>query len=175
MSNQITKLREQISAKKQAIADLDAAGLPDDGAMALWRMHVDRAAADYFKVVGHLAINTIAARQDSDINFSGATGLVFGQSDKFVIGAICRHLGKAITDDLKAEIVRIQGDYPPGVSDQKRAADRKRLARELLALERAEEAEIEADLLRGNQVERRADADPAAVLGVPDDVLETLK
>lgn len=171
MSDKIFKLRQQLVDKKQAIADLDAAGLPDGDVMALWQAHVDRAIADYSKVVGNLASTTLVARQEQDIDFAGATGLVFGHADKFLTGVVFRHLEKAITDDLKAEIARIKGEYPPGVSDQKRAADRKRLGRELLALERAEEAEIEAELLRGNQIERRADADPRAVLGIPDDAL----
>lgn len=171
MSNEISKLREQISAKKQAISDLEGAGLPDVAAMALLQVNVDRAVGDYRKVVGRLATNTLVARREPDVDFATAAGLVFGGADRFLLGAIFRHLGKAIIDDVKAEIARIQGDYPPGVSDQKRATDRKRLERELLSLERLEEAEIDAELLRGIQVERRADANPGAILAIPDDAL----
>lgn len=171
MSGQILKLREQISAKKQAIAALENAGLPAASAMALWQGNVERAVSGYSEVVRRLAATTITARHDSDVDFAGATGLVFGNSDRFIVGAIFRHLEQEITADLRTEIARIQGDYPPGVDDKKRVADHKRLVRELLALERTEEAEIEAELLRGNQIERRADANPAAVLAVPDDAL----
>lgn len=171
MNEKIIKLREQISAKKQALADLDAAGLPADDALGLLQARVDRAVADYYKAVARLATSTIAARHDADVDFSGALGTVFGQPENFIIGAIFRHLGTKVVEDVWAEIARIQGEHPPGINDQKLAAERKRLVRELLSLERQEEAEIEAELLLGNQVERRSDADPRAVLAIPDDVL----
>jgi len=171
IDNKISKLREQISAKKQAIADLDDAGLPPADALRLLDVNLAEARSAYTKAVSRLAASTLVARSDTDIHLNAATGALFGKSDEFVVGAIFTLLGDRIAEDVQAEISRMTADFPSGISDQKRAVDRKRLVREMLALERAEEAEIEAELLRGNQIERRADADPRAVLGIHDDAL----
>lgn len=168
----IDTIRPAIFATKARIAALEAAGQPAEQALRLLGAHFDRAAGNYDDAIDKLARQTAAARREGDIGFSTVTGEIFNAPGEFLLGAVFRHLGKPILADVRAALRRLGDDVPQGVADADRAESLASLRTELRALERQEEAEIIAQAILGNSIARRPDADPAVVLGIPDDVCE---
>ena len=167
----IDTIRTGIFATKARIAALEAAGQPAEQALRLLCAHFERAAGNYDDVIDKLARQTAAARREGDIGFSLATGEIFDAPGEFLLGAVFKHLGKPILADVRAALRRLD-DLPQGVADADRAEALAGLRADLRALERREEAEIMAQAIMGNFIARRPDADPAAVLGIPETVCQ---
>jgi hypothetical protein len=170
MSRQkITKLRAEIAEKQLQLGEIETAGAPGEHTRQLLAEKLEDLAGEYRKVIGDLARGCLNARTDIDFSVRRACGMTIGRPDEFIVGALVAHLGDKIVGDIESEMGRIAADYPALLSDNEQAAGLAKVKGELRALERQEEALLEAEELAGNQIERRPDADPVAVLGLPDD------
>ncbi len=173
MSTQkITALRVQIARLQAEIDHVATAGRPVAATLPDIVERLALLAEPYRKGIARAAREVIAAR-DGDVSLAAAFNLTFAR-EEFAIGAIVALLGERIVGDLEAEIESQVDQMPPAMTDAEHRTELQRLRNELRTLERDEEALIVAEEARGNRIDRRPDADPAAVLGIPDGILEEL-
>ena len=171
----VSELRQAIAAKQGEVADLEAAGLPLATGLQFLQAQIDELTAYYERRVQGIAHDVLAARPGSGVSLQRAAWPAPGSAEQFCLAAIFKHLGPQIYADVKAEIENAKGDFPATMEEVERIAQLKLRRRELLDLERKEEAAIVAEAVRGNVIDRRSDASAAAILGIPDAVLEGLK
>ena len=170
--NNLEKIRVDIAALKTRIATAESAGAPLEVASRLLQEQFDDLAGKYRHEVTRLAEAVMAARTGADIQCRHAFGMLYGKSDEFIIGALVHHLGDAISADIQREITNRADSFPPPLADAERATQLADLRRELRALERNEERMIATEEQEGKVIDRRPDADPVAVLGIPDGFCE---
>ena len=172
MNPKITKLRDEIVALQTKLAAVESAGAPAVHTQKLLATQMDDLAIKYRTAISRLAVACIGARDDGDIRLRSHFDMTYGNPGEFLAGALVAHLGDKILEDVAAEMEFISPVYPAALADGDRDAELVRLRRELRSLGRQEEALIEAEELAGNFVERRPDADPVVVLGIPDQFCE---
>ncbi len=170
-TTKIEKIRGEIAAKQLELTDAENAGAPYDEVVSeLLAQHAAGLLEPYFRATNGVARAAVGARDAGDLSLARAFGLTFGNADGFLAGAIVRHLGSEIIADIRDEMARIADCFPPPLADGERQARLAKLKAEIRALGRREEAEIEAEEMAGNHIDRRPDADPVCVLGIPDAV-----
>lgn len=171
MTNKIETLRLAVDAKRAELVAVENAGLPENYVRKLIGEQLEVLAGGYHAGVNRAARLCLGVRDRAELSLHRAFGLSFdSQAAAFLIGAIAAHLGDQIAADISARMKEINGDFPPQLAEAERDKLIAELKRELRALERREEAEIETAEAHGLPVLRRADADPIAVLAVPDSV-----
>lgn len=171
--SKLFEIRAAISAKSEDLAAVEQAGAPADAIAAGLQASLDMLCERYDLAVESLASECLTEQQPGALSVRRAFGLNHSTvAIEFLVAALLRHCGPAIHQDLQAAIERQAPGLPKPLSTEQRARNAAKLRAELRALQREEEAEILAELVRGNEIERRADADPAAILGIPDAVLE---
>ena len=160
----VEKARRRVEELRVEIARTEAAPVPSGVAKA-------RAVAE---------IDALAARGAPDVLglVEGAEGVRWPRTAAHGRGgatvAVVDTLGLAAflhADALKAAVVAEidrRADDEAALSDEQRATRLADLATAQLAMERQEEAAVEAAAAAGFTVERRPDADPRAVLGLAD-------
>ena len=169
-TTKIEKIRGEIAEKQLELTNAENAGAPNEVVSGLLSDNVAGLLEPYDRAIGSLARAAVGARDAGDLSLARAFGLTFGNADGFLAGAIVRHLGSEIIADIRDEMARIADDYPQPLADGERQARLAKLKADIRALERQEEAVIEAEEMAGNHIDRRPDADPVAVLGIPDAV-----
>jgi hypothetical protein len=170
-SPKLAALRGQIARLQSDIHQVAAAGRPVAVTLPHVAEQLDHLAEPYRKGIARAAVEVLAAR--GSVSLHSAFNLSYA-APEFAVGAIAALLRDRILADLEKEIESIADRMPPSMTDEQQRAEGRRLRNELRALEREEEALIVAEEARGNHIERRPDADPAAVLGIPDGILEEL-
>ena len=170
MSQKIDKLRGEIASKQAELSAAIEAGRPPELTGALVRAQIADLAESYQRKVRNLAGVCLTARTENDVTLSAAVGFYPGAVGEFALGMLAAHLGDKLLADLQAEIKLLAPGLPEPMDDAERTARIAQLRRELRVLEREEESLIEAEEMRGNAIERRVDADPVAVLGIPDEI-----
>ncbi len=173
-TTKIEKIRGEIAAKQLELTDAENAGAPYEVVSGLLSDEVAGLLEPYFRATSGVAREAVGARDAGDLSLARAFGLTFGNADGILAGAIVRHLGSEIIADIRAEMARIADDYPQPLADGDRQVRLAKLKAEIRALGRQEEAVIEAEEMAGNHIDRRPDADPVAVLGIPDGVAREL-
>lgn len=171
--SKLSEIRTAISAKSEDLAAVEQAGAPADAIAAGLQSSLEMLCERYDLAIDNLAKECLTEQQPGTLSVRRAFGLNLETvAIDFLAAALLRHCGPAIRQDLQAAIERQAPGLPKPLSAVQRARNGAKLRAELRALQREEEAEILAELVRGNEIERRADADPAAILGIPDAVLE---
>lgn len=170
--SKILEIRAAIAAKSSDLADVEQAGAPADAIATSLQDNLDVLCESYDRAIENLASECLTQQQPVALSVRRALGLNLGEvTIEFLVAGLLRHCGPAILQDLRAAIERQAPGLPKPLSAEQRARNAAKLRADLRAMQREEEAEILAELDRGNEIERRADADPAAVLGIPDAVL----
>lgn len=172
MNPKITKLRDEIAALQTKLVAVESAGAPAAHTQKLLAAQMDDLAIKYRTAISRLAVACIGARNDGDIRLRSHFDMTYGNPGEFLVGALVALHGDQIMQDVTAEMEFISPVYPAALADLERDVELVRLRRELRSLGRQEEALIEAEEQAGNFVERRPDADPVVVLGVPDSFCE---
>lgn len=163
----LSSLRAQIAEKQAELDQVELAGRPPAETMPNVGEMLAFLAEPYWRGIGHAAREVIAAR--GDVSLHSAFNLTFAATD-FAVGAVASLLRERIIGDIDAEVKRQVDSMPKALTDDAQRLELIRLRSELRMLEREEEARIAAEAAAGNHIERRPDADPAAVLGIPDGV-----
>jgi hypothetical protein len=166
----IADLRRQIAGKQADLARLEVTGRPTEPAIRRAAELLEDLSEPYRAGIRRAAAAIVAARGE-DLSLRAAFNLGFA-APEFAIGAVAALLADRIFADLEVEIDRAAAVAPDPLPDEERAAALAAVKRELLELERREEALIEAERAAGNEIHRRPDADPLAVLGIPLGVCE---
>lgn len=169
----IPAIRADIAKLKSELGRIEAAGRPVAETLPGLAAQIAALAEPYRKGICRAAAAVLAARTDADTSLYRAFCLEFGQPE-FAVGAVAALLGERIVANIEAEITMQAPACPAALSDDERRAALASLRRRLRSLERDEESMILADRAIGNHVTRRPDADPAAVLGIPDGILEEI-
>lgn len=172
MTHKFDRLRAEIAGKLSELAAANECGWPPERGIDAVRNQVSELAESYRRKVGNLASACLTARTENEVTLASAVGFYPGAVGEFALGMLAAHLGDKLLADLQAEIERMAPDLPAPMDDAERTARIAQLRRELRALEREEEALIAAEEMRGNAIERRVDADPVAVLGIPDEIVK---
>lgn len=169
----IPVIRASIAELQADLARIEAAGRPVADTLPALAAQLEDLAECYRKGIASAAAATIAAHNDGDARIYHAFNLGFA-APEFTVSAIAALLGEKILADIEAEISLQAPGSPAALSDDERNAALASLRRRLRALERDEEALIVAERAVGNFVTRRTEADAAAILGIPDGILEEI-
>lgn len=164
----LSTIRAKITGLQAELAVVEAAGRPVNDTLPRVAELLEHMAEQYTAGINRVAREIIAAR-GLEVPLQSALNLNFDPSG-FAIGAIAKLLGERILGDIDAEIALIADAMPAPMSDSEQGQKIAALRSSIRALERDEEALIEAEEAAGNHVDRRQDADAAAVLGIPDGV-----
>ena len=167
--NSISSIRAEIASKQDELAWIESAGRPVAESLLIYKMQLDDIAAPYRMAIHRLAGQILLARSEGEIRLHEVLNLTFAPA-AFATAAVAELLQNRIASDLQTEIDHLAPTRPEPLEDEAQRQALARLRRELLDLERAEEAMIVAEVERGMVVERRADADPVAVLEIPEGI-----
>jgi len=170
MTAKISAIRNKIAGLQAELAITEAAGRPVNDTLPRVGELLDHLSQPYTAGIAMAAKEIIAARVQ-DVSLRQALNLTFNEAG-FAVGAVAQLLKNHIMADLEAEIARIAEAMPQPLSDAEQSRKLSALRASIRALEREEEGLIEAEEAAGNHVDRRPDADPVAVLNIPDGICE---
>lgn len=170
----LSGIRAEIASKQAELAWIQSAGRPVADNLLACKIQLDDLAEPYRKAIHRLAHQIIGARSPCEIKIHEVINLTY-QPAEFAIAAVAALLQDRIAGDLQAEIDKIAPSAPPALEDEAHRQALARLRRDLLDLERSEELLIVAESERGITVERRPDADPRAVLEIPEGICAEFK
>jgi len=154
----VDALRRQIADLSRERAEIEAAPPPPEERRAALEACIAAIGARWRPTVDPLS---------GHIGELAAPDLVAGISTESALeGLLARLLGPALVDLLVEEIDRAPEGRAPGLPSAARPAKLAELEARIFALECEEERLIEEAEAAGITIERRADADPCAVLGL---------
>lgn len=165
----LSSIRAEIASKQAELAWIEAAGGPIVDNLLSMKLQLDDLAAPYRKAINLLALQIIGARSPCEIKLHEVLNLTY-QPAEFALAAAAALLQDRIAGDLQVEIDKLAPSAPPALEDEEQRQALARLRSDLLGLERSEELLIVGESEHGSTVERRADADPRAVLEIPDGI-----
>lgn len=165
----LSSLRAQIAEKQAELELVELAGRPVADTLPRVAELLYHLAEPYWRGIGNAARQVIAARGEVSLNSS--FNLTFAATD-FAVGAVAALLRERILGDIDAEVKRQVDLAPQALADDAQRLELLRLRSELRSMERDEEDLLVAEAAAGNHIERRPDADPVCVLGVPDGIAE---
>lgn len=158
---QIEKVRTAIAETKAEAAEVKRAPVPREELRAAAEARVAMSAARWRPATGSLARGQVGGSIALPDPLAGI------MAEDALVGLVARLFGPQIVELLVAEEERALAGRPSGLPAAERPGKLEALAERLFALECDEERQIQEAEAAGIQIERRADADPAAVLGLP--------
>lgn len=161
MTTNVTELRSKIADVKKKIAAVSAASMPEADRAAALNEEFNILEQDYLDAVEQFGRVVALAKGRKDVGVF--RGLSDHQRQAIFIGALVRQSREVLVEDIMAAAAA----WPVAmrITEGERIATLNKLRRDLYALEYEDEAAVEA-----GQFPRREDADPRAVLRLPEEV-----
>lgn len=159
----VTANRAEIARLKEELTRVRRAPLPLDQVRAHAKAQLDRLEKSYLDVVSNAARRLACMQKPMDANLASSIGCRAEDKAAFALGMTVHFHRDALLDELMALVEC--APTAPRLPAPARLEQADTLARKLYVLEQQDEKLVEE-----LGIERRPDADPRAVLGLPETV-----